>query len=638
MRSFILLFLLGITQITIGQEWPFNWSGEVKYLEDEQVEIILECKVKEGWHVYSINNPEGGSIPLSVNIDAPIPFQVIQDWKEPSPKKEFEEVFNVEQWFHEGDFQIKSILRLKDLKENAKLNFLIENMACQTGQCTPPVKSEVTIEIDADLLEKESKSAWWVFWVGLGAGFLAILTPCVFPMVPMTVTFFTKQEGKKGISNAFLYGISIVVIYLFLGLGITLLFGEEAVYNMASSPLFNIIFFAVFLVFGFSFLGAFELQMPQSLVNKVDQKADKGGVIGVFFMAFTLALVSFSCTGPLIGSLLVEAAVEGGYTGPFLGMLGFSLALALPFTLFAIFPSWLNKLPKSGGWLNSVKVVLGLLELALALKFLSNADLVLQAGWLKREVFIALWIAIFIIMGLYLLGKIRFKHDSENQKLNVPRTLLATLTFAFVVYLIPGMFGAPLKMLSGVLPPAFYSEGWSLGISSLETKTKSVQIKECPNGLDCYHDYDEALKVAKEQNKPLMVDFTGWSCANCRLVEQNVWSNQEIDKLIREDFVLVSLYVDDRKSLPKEKQYVSKRNGKTIDTYGEKWKDLEVTRYKAITQPLYVLLDHNEEMLTEKLGYTINVQEYKSFLEDGLSAFKVKQINNGAIIDTTNKN
>lgn len=637
MRNYILLFLLGITHFVIGQDWPFSWKGEVKYLEDEKVEIILDCKVKEGWHVYSLDNPEGGSIPLSVNIDAQVPFQIIQGWKEPDPIKEFEEVFDVEQWFHEGDFQIKSILQVKDLKEKTNLNFLIENMACQTGQCTPPVESEVVLELNPDNMQKQESSAWWVFWVGLGAGFLAILTPCVFPMVPMTVTFFTKQKGKKGITNAFLYGVSIIVIYLFLGLGITLLFGEEAVYNMASSPLFNIIFFAVFLIFGFSFLGAFELQMPQSLVNKVDQKADRGGVIGVFFMAFTLALVSFSCTGPLIGSLLVEAAVEGGYTGPFLGMLGFSLALALPFTLFAIFPSWLNRLPKSGGWLNSVKVVLGLLELALALKFLSNADLVLQAGWLKREVFIALWIAIFFIMGLYLLGKISFKHDDDNQKLNVPRTILATLSFAFIVYLIPGMFGAPLKMLSGILPPSFYSEGWNIAASETNPSSSSLKSKVCPNGLECYHDYEEALEVAKKEGKPLMVDFTGWSCANCRLVEQNVWSKPDIDALIRNEFILVSLYVDDRKPLPKAKQYVSKRNGNTIDTYGEKWKDLEVTRFKAITQPLYVLLDHNEEMLTEKLGYTINAQEYKSFLERGLAAFKAKHEKSGAQIDSLQK-
>ena len=484
-----------------------------------------------------------------------------------------------------------------------------------------------------------------MFIVGFGAGLLALLTPCVFPMIPMTVTYFTKmaESRSKGIKQAFIYGISIVLIYVALGYGVSALVNDEAIYLMASSISFNIAFFLVFTIFAISFLGAFEITLPSSWSNKMDAKADKGGLLGVFFMAFTLALVSFSCTGPVIGSLIIEAAVEGGVKGPLMGMLGFGVALALPFTLFAIFPSGLKQLPKSGGWLNSVKVVLGLLELALALKFLSNADIVVQSEYITREVFIAAWVVIFTVMGFYLLGKIRLPHDSAIEKLSVTRLLLGILTLTFVVYMIPGMFGAPLKLLSGILPPSFYTEGkWNGPFkgSKIESSSKtssaiSRKAHDCPNEIDCYHDYDEALKVAKETGKPLMIDFTGWTCTNCRLMEQNVWSDNSIDNLIRNEYILVSLYADDRTKLPESERFISKRNGQEVTTYGGKVRDFQISRFGKLAQPLYVLIDHEENKLVPVKGFDLNRDSYQKFLEVGLMKFK-KQASK--LDDKTNEN
>ena len=622
MKKFYLLSLLLVVFLSAKSfDLPFNWSHDVEYLGNYKVKVTLHCDVDSGWHIYSLNNPEGGSLKTTIKVSNRDEVSSISNFSEPNPIKKYEEVFKVDQWYHDGDVDFTFESEVKP--NTGKLIVEIENMACQeNGTCTPPEKTVLNVPLDSEQLST-SESILWVFIFGFGAGLLALLTPCVFPMIPMTVTFFTKQKGKKGIQNAFIYGLSIVVIYVLLGLGITLIFGEEALYLMASSPIFNILFFCVFLVFAFSFLGAFEITMPQALVNKMDEKSDRGGLIGTFFMAFTLTLVSFSCTGPLIGTLLVEAALGAGVVGPFLGMLGFGLALAIPFTLFAVFPNWLNKLPKSGGWLNSVKVVLGFLELALALKFLSNADLVLQTRWLTREIFIAIWIAIFLLMGLYLIGKIKFSHDSELKFITVPRIILAIITFSFVVYLIPGMFGAPLKMLSGVLPPDHYSENWTIHQSDgASQEAVSINVENCPNGLDCFHDYDVALVEAKKQNKPLLVDFTGYTCVNCRLMEQNVWSDAKIDSIIRNEYVLVSLYVDDRKELPKEKQYISNRNGQEITTYGGKWRDMEIERYQELTQPLYVLLNHEEELLVSKRSYDLDVRAFEKFLADGIDSFQ----------------
>jgi thiol:disulfide interchange protein DsbD len=402
-----------------------------------------------------------------------------------------------------------------------------------------------------------------------------------------------------------------MVIYILLGLAITVSLGPDALNEMASNAFFNILFFIIFLVFAFSFFGAFEITLPSSWVNKADAASERGGYLGIFFMAFTLSLVSFSCTGPIIGTLLVETA-RGSYMGPLAGMAGFSFALALPFALFAAFPAWLHSLPKSGGWLNSVKVVLGFLELALALKFLSNVDLAYHWGILKREIFIALWIIIFGLMGLYLLGKLKFSHDSDTKHVSISRLFLAIITLAFTLYLIPGLWGAPLKLISGILPPDFYKE-W-----------KQQQAHDCPHDMNCFHDYDEGMAYARKQGKPVMVDFTGWSCVNCRRMEDNVWSEPKVFKRLSEDYVLISLYVDDKTSLPREER-ISKHTQEEIETVGDKWSNFQIGVYESNSQPYYVLIDNNSNLLAKPRGYTPEVSDYLKFLDEGLCRFEKRK-------------
>jgi thiol:disulfide interchange protein DsbD len=470
-----------------------------------------------------------------------------------------------------------------------------------------------------------------IFGKGFVGGLIALLTPCVFPMIPLTVSFFTKRSKKaKGVFNAFLYGIAIIVIYVGLGFLVSRIFGADALNSMATNIYFNLAFFIIFMIFAFSFLGAFEITLPSSWANKADAKADKGGFVGIFFMAFTLALVSFSCTGPIIGSLLVLAAEGGGYSGPVSGMAGFAFALALPFTLFAIFPSWMQSLPKSGGWLNSVKVSLGFIELALALKFLSTVDMAYHWDFLKREYFLAIWIIIFALLGFYLLGKLRFSHDSESKHTSVPGLLLAIIAFAFAAYMVPGLFGAPVKLLSGLAPPVEYSEGWKIGggdqsQAHMTPGKKYGELFHCPLGLDCFFDYDQALEQARKTGKPLMVDFTGHGCVNCRKMEQNVWSDPQVLEKIKKDYILVSLYVDDKTSLPETEQFYSQALGKKVNTIGRKWSHLENDHFHNNAQPYYVLLDHNEQTLAEPRGYTPDVEEYAAFLENGKIEFQKRK-------------
>jgi thiol:disulfide interchange protein DsbD len=394
---------------------------------------------------------------------------------------------------------------------------------------------------------------------------------------------------------------------------------------MASNAIVNLAFFVIFVVFAASFLGAFEITLPSSWVNKADSASEKGGLLGIFFMAFTLSLVSFSCTGPIIGTILVQAAVGGNVINPTIGMIGFSSALALPFGLFAAFPGWLNSLPKSGGWLNSVKVVLGLLELALALKFLSNVDLAYHWGILTREVFIALWIVIFSLLGFYLLGKLKFSHDSDTKYITIPRVMFAIIVFGFVVYLIPGMFGAPLKIISGFPPPTFYNEGWSIGGGSAGVNNVKIipgtDPEHCPHNLNCFHDYDMALAYAKEVKKPLMVDFTGWSCVNCRKMEDNVWVDPRVLERLNNDYVLVSLYVDDKTALPEAEKRVSKTTGNKIKSIGNKWSDMQTERFGTNSQPYYVLLDAQEQMLNKPTGYDPDIDKFIAFLDEGKKAY-----------------
>lgn len=473
-----------------------------------------------------------------------------------------------------------------------------------------------------------SKTYLGIFFLAFLAGFAALLTPCVFPMIPMTVSYFLKQSKnrKVGVRNALIYALSIIVIYVTLGLGVTLIFGEQALNAMSTNVYFNIFFFILLLVFGASFLGAFEIRMPSSWINKTDAQADKGGLLGIFFMAFTLALVSFSCTGPIIGTLLVEATSKG-IMGPLFGMLGFSLALALPFGLFSAFPAWLNTMPQSGGWLNSVKVVLGFLEIALAFKFLSNADLVVQAHLLEREVFLAFWVVIFALIGFYLLGKLKFSHDSDLPFISVPRIFMSIVVFSFVMYMIPGLWGAPVKILSGFLPPQHYSEvPYGIGGKAPEKKLPE-HAYHGPHGIPVFHDYDYALAYAKEIGKPLMLDFTGHACINCRKMEDQVWSDDLVKKLLTDSVVVVSLHVDEKLSLPVDKQ-IKDEKGKLLKTVGDKWSYMQRTRYGQQTQPQYILIDQDEEKLMPSTTYTSSsdrVKEFKKWLDDGIAEYNLRK-------------
>jgi thiol:disulfide interchange protein DsbD len=450
-------------------------------------------------------------------------------------------------------------------------------------------------------------------------------------MIPMTVSFFTKQSKtkSKGITNAIIYGVFIIVIYVVLGVVVTAIFGADVLSRMSTDPWFNLAFFALLIIFAISFLGAFEITLPSSWINKADSKADKGGLIGMFFMAFTLALVSFSCTGPIVGTLIVEAASRGGLA-PAVGMFGFSLAIALPFGLFAAFPGWLNSLPQSGGWLNSVKVVLGFLELALAFKFLSNADMVLDLHLLEREVFIAIWITIFGLLTLYLLGKLKLPHDSPMKHLSVTRLLLAVVTGMFTIYLIPGLWGAPLKLISAFPPPMQYSEspqgiGFSGGGSGVENHDDDKHLG--PQGIYVFHDYEKGLAEAKKENKPLMIDFTGRACVNCRKMEEQVWSAPNIKRKLAEDVVLVSLYVDLKTDLPKAEQKTVELGGgrkRKLRTVGDKWAAFQEKRYRVNAQPYYLLLDHDEEKLVEAANYQDygEVELFDDWLNRGIKKFK----------------
>ncbi|MGN0004230.1 MAG: protein-disulfide reductase DsbD family protein [Sphingobacterium composti] len=498
-------------------------------------------------------------------------------------------------------------------------------------------QNTATTDLTTDASQNDT-SLWGIFIAGLLGGFAAFFMPCIFPMVPLTVSFFTKKAGSrsKAVSQAFMYGLFIIVIYVALGMLITIAFGPEALNELSTNGIFNFFFFLMLVVFATSFLGAFEITLPSSFVNKIDANSDKSGLVGLFFMSASLAVVSFSCTGPIIGTLLVEAATRGERLGPAIGMLGFSLALAVPFVLFAMFPSMLKSLPKSGGWLNSVKVVLGFLELALALKFLSNVDLAYNWNLLDREVYLALWIVIFGLLGLYLIGKIKFSHDSTLEYMSVPRTMFAILVFTFVVYMIPGMWGAPLKAISAFLPPVGTQDfDLTSGVSptgnasSVDASSRKhytyFHSKATIKGMDPYYDYEEALAAAKEQNKPLMVDFTGWNCVNCRKMEAEVWSAPKIKDLINNEFILVELYVDDKVlTLPESEHYVSEKTGKKVNTVSKRNADFQITRFESNSQPLYALLDANGELLVPTSGAVYDIDKYEAFLRLGLEKFKSK--------------
>jgi len=483
----------------------------------------------------------------------------------------------------------------------------------------------------------KQQTLWEIFIAGLIGGFLAFVMPCIFPMVPLTVSYFTKRAGsrQKGIGQAVIYGISIIAIYVSLGLLITLIFGSAKLNELSSSGWFNFAFFLLLVVFAISFFGAFEITLPSSFVNKIDQKADSGsGLGGIFFMAASLALVSFSCTGPIIGTLLVEASSKGEILAPAIGMFGFALALALPFTLSAIFPGFLSSMPKSGGWLNSVKVCLGFLELALALKFLSAADLVWHWEWFDREIFLVLWIVLFFLMGLYILGKIKFSHDSDVPYVSVPRLFFAIFSFSFAMYMVPGLWGAPINILSGIAPP-FHTQDFILGgdeSSSNEGFPKKVLYDELlhpPHGFHSFFDLDEGLAYAKKVNKPILIDFTGWACVNCRKMEDKIWIDEEVGRLIKEEYVLIQLYVDERKvKMPKEKVHYSKILRTNTDDLGRWNGDFQATRYNSNSQPFYVLAGYDLEPLVKPVGAIFDAKLYAEYLKSGIETFKSRNKNN----------
>ena len=487
--------------------------------------------------------------------------------------------------------------------------------------------------------EGTSSGLLGTFLFAFVAGLLALVTPCVFPMIPMTVSFFMKRysDRKKGIRDAMLYGLSIIAIYLILGVGVSALFGADALNAMSTDPWFNIFFFVLLVVFAASFFGAFELTLPSSWVNKMDRKSDRAGLVGIFFMAFTLALVSFSCTGPFVGTILVEAAVKGNFWGPVVGMAGFAIALALPFTLFALFPGWLSGLPKSGGWLNSVKVVLGFIELAFALKFLSNADMVLDWHLLEREVFIALWVVIFAMMGFYLLGKIRLPHDSPLESISVTRLFLALITLSFALYLVPGIWGAPVKIISAFAPPTTYSEAASAGGSKetleiLQIEPMSVRREPIglpyretgPQGIPVFTDLKQATTFAKAMNRPILLDFTGKACVNCRKMEADVWSDARVKNLLSDEFVVVELYVDFREKLPESEQYTTPE-GKSIRTVGQKWTDYQIRRFGSNSQPYYVITDPDDRVIAPTRAYDTDVEAYLAWLNEALETFRAQK-------------
>jgi len=656
--SFLILSTSSFSQILN----PVKWVTSVEKVSESEYDLLIQATIEEGWHLYSQNVPEDGPIPTNFTFVKTDAYELVGNTSEEEGHTVFDAVFNMNIKYFENKAVFKQRVKILS-KSNFKITGEVEFMVCDDSSCLPPtfVDLEFPIQTKKGItsvnfntkekketaksteiknkikLKKEKKpldkSLLTIFLIAFLSGFAALLTPCVFPMIPMTVSFFTKQSKSKaaGIKNALIYGASIIIIYVALGWLVSFFFGADALNALSTNVWFNVFFFIILVIFAVSFLGAFEIVLPSSWGTKVDAQADKGGIIGIFFMALALAIVSFSCTGPIVGTLLVQAAAGGNHIGPIVGMLGFSLALAIPFALFAAFPGWLNSLPKSGGWLNTVKVVLGFLELALAFKFLSNADLVLDLHWLEREVFLAIWIAIFGTLALYLFGKIQLPHDSPLTHISVGRLSLGLISLMFTIYMIPGLWGAPLNLISAFPPPQHYSESpYGVGFSKLGggSNNNHSDIPEgahlmAPHDILAFNDYDLGLAYAKKVNKPVMLDFTGKACVNCRKMEQNVWPKDKILNILKNDVVLISLFVDDKRPLPEGEEVDSKLHpGKKLRYIGQKWSEMQTIKYGANAQPFYVLMNHNEENLNDPVAYTPNVDEYYKWLKEGIANFK----------------
>ena len=635
-------------------EDPITWDSRLEKENDSIYKIRFTAKLEKGWHLYAQDIEEGGPIPTNFTFaNAGIAYELIGETSEPNVPTVFDEVFEMEIKYFEEEATFYQTIKVID--KDALIEVEVEFMVCDDSQCLPPdivpfqfsvadnsvnkgyanedvspLDIQKTNDLTLDLQgwdtykpEVEDKDGFLtIFFLGFLGGLIALLTPCVFPMIPLTVSFFTKgaKTRKQGLMNAILYGLFIFLIYLLLSLPFHLLdsLAPEILNNISTNVTLNIVFFVIFIIFAFSFFGYYEITLPTSWSSKMDDKASSiGGGVGIFFMALTLALVSFSCTGPILGSLLGGSlSSDGGATQLSFGMGGFGLALALPFALFALFPNMLNALPKSGGWLNTVKVVLGFLELGLAFKFLSNADLVEHWGFLKREIFIGIWILVAIGLMLYLFEIIRFPHDGPKKKLTKTRFGFGTLTFLFVLYLIPGLSNsafANLKLLSGFPPPLFYSV--------YEKDTQG------PLGLRAYKSWEKGLEVAKQENKPIILDFTGWACVNCRKMEEQVWSNPEVYEVLKNEYILISLYVDDREDLPEQEKFNYVRaNGsiKKIKTVGDKWATFQTVNFQNNSQPFYVLLDTDLNLLNSPIGYTPSAKEYLTWLNTGVQKVKTE--------------
>ncbi len=626
---------------------PIKWNTSVEKVTDSTFYLVTTATLQSGWHLYSQNVPNGGPIPTTFSYKTNPDFELVNTTTEPKGIEIDDKVFDMRIKFFKNEAIFKQLVTVKSPNLTA-IQGEVEFMVCDDKNCLPPTIHELTFQIieksttasitnvavtpEKTTKQTDSKRGLWaIFILSFLGGLAALLTPCVFPMIPMTVSFFTKQSKNKaiGFRNAIIFGIAIIAIYVLLGTVVTAIFGADSLNALSTNVWLNIVFFLLLVIFAISFLGAFDIVLPSSWGTAVDAKADKGGIIGILFMALALAIVSFSCTGPIVGTLLVEAASKGGLA-PIIGMFGFSLALAIPFGLFAAFPGWLNSLPKSGGWLNTVKVTLGFLELALAFKFLSNADLVLQLHWLEREVFLAIWIAIFGAMAFYLLGKITLPHDTPNGNISVPRFLLGLITLAFTIYMIPGLWGAPLKLISGFPPPLKYSESpHGVGFSKATTSTDSPTHEGLPDGAHygphdilAFVDYEKGMAYAQKVNKPILIDFTGHACVNCRKMEDYVWSDPKVLEVLKNEVVLISLYVDDKRELPISEQYTSAETGKKIKYIGQKWSDFQLKNYKANAQPFYVLINHQEKMLIEPSAYNPDIQEYLDWLKTGIAEFQ----------------
>tara|TARA_R110002050_G_scaffold56512_1_gene126942 strand:+ start:21719 stop:23686 length:1968 start_codon:yes stop_codon:yes gene_type:complete len=652
-KNIVLLLTIVYTFFGYSQtdDEPVLWGQELNKISDTEYELLFKADILKDWHVYSQFTSEGGSQPSELvfeNVgDA---FELVGIAEESETITEYSEIFEVDETYFKEHLTFKQKIKLLN-PDITQINVLLYYQVCK--EVCIPGEQEFVFSLNGGPINLEEKTVdersvilsealvldlknkgllkddlentvngtsglWMIFGLGFLGGLIALLTPCVFPMIPLTVSFFTKQSGtkSKGITNAILYGFFIVLIYFLLSLPFHLFdsVDSQILNTIATNVWLNVLFFLIFVFFAFSFFGYYELTLPSSWANKMDNASSKaGGIIGIFFMAVTLAIVSFSCTGPILGGLLGSTALAEGdvATNLSIGMLGFGVALSLPFALFALFPAWLNSLPKSGGWMTTVKVILGFLELALALKFLSNADMVGNWGLLKREIFIGIWIILFTLLALYLFGIIRFPHDGPKQKLAPARNLIAIISACFVLYLGLGLVKViNLKLLSGFPPPEFYSV--------------FKQENDCPLGVTCFKNFEEGIAYAKVVNKPVLLDFTGWACVNCRKMEENVWSEPDIYPIIKEDYILISLYIDDRKELPEMEQFDFKYESgrvKRIETIGQKWGTLQTLNFNAASQPYYVLLTSDLEVLNSSIQYT-DSETYKAWLLKGLKNFK----------------